>query len=68
MLTDNFPELIFNAVKDLPADKQREVYDFAAFLKGQKVIDIGDEHSFDGLIGVLKGPANLSAKHDEIYE
>ncbi len=67
MLIQNLPDMILSAVKELPEDKQQEVYDFASFLKKQTATGKGSA-SFDDLIGVLDGPADLSAKHDEIYE
>lgn len=67
MLTQNLPDMILSTVKELPEDKQQEVYDFASFLKKQRPVAKGGA-SFDDLVGVLEGPADLSSKHDEIYE
>jgi len=68
MLTQNLPDMILVAVKDLPQDKQQEVYDFASFLKKQNGTVSRGSASFDDLVGILEGPSDLSAKHNEIYE
>ena len=68
MLAHNLSDLILDTVKDLPQEKQQEVFDFAVFLKKQKSIIKKGNSSFNDLVGVLDGPADLSSKHDEIYE
>lgn len=68
MIMNNLSDLILNTLKELPQDKQQEVFDFAVFLKTQNGIPKKGNASFDDLVGVLDGPADLSAKHDEVYE
>lgn len=68
MLAHNISDLILDAVKELPQEKQQEVFDFAVFLKKQNGIFRKGNTSFDDLVGVLEGPADLSTKHGEIYE
>lgn len=68
MLSNNISDLILDTVKELPQEKQQEVFDFAVFLKKQNGTFKKNTANLDDLVGVLEGPADLSAKHDEIYE
>jgi hypothetical protein len=68
MLAHNLSDLILDTVKELPHEKQQEVFDFAVFLREQNGNLKKGTASFEDLVGVLEGPADLSAKHDEIYD
>jgi hypothetical protein len=68
MLTDNIPAKIVDTLKDLSPDKQQEVFDFANFLKQQRLAPADPASSIEDIIGILEGPADLSSKHDEIYD
>jgi hypothetical protein len=63
-------ERITHTVKELPYEKQQEVYDFAAFLKSKAKSEDheGSQSSLNDLIGIIDGPADLASKHDEIYD
>lgn len=62
-------QLINHTVEDLPYDKQQEVYDFAAYLKSKaKNAVTKNTSTLDNMIGILEGPPDLAANHDEIYD
>jgi hypothetical protein len=58
-------EELAHTVMDLPPDQQREVYDFAAFLKSRAKTTVLRSSPVD-LVGIIDGPADLAQKHDEI--
>jgi hypothetical protein len=64
---EKLTEEISHTVMDLPPDQQREVYDFASFLKS-KTKTVTMRSSPADLVGVIDGPADLAQKHDEIYD
>ncbi|OGS35661.1 MAG: hypothetical protein A2293_01570 [Elusimicrobia bacterium RIFOXYB2_FULL_49_7] len=68
MLSNNYSSLILDTVEDLSPEKQQEVYDFANFLKLQRITPADPSSSLEDIIGLFEGPANLSSKHDEIYD
>jgi hypothetical protein len=61
---------ISHDINELPYEKQREVYDFVAFLKSKTTTEtpVKSQSSLDELVGVFDGPADLASKHDEIYD
>ncbi|HAJ79021.1 MAG TPA: hypothetical protein DCO75_04555 [Fibrobacteres bacterium] len=63
-------EQITHTVKELPYEKQQEVYDFAAFLKNKTESkgNEGPQSSLNDLVGIIDGSADLASKHDEIYD
>jgi hypothetical protein len=62
------PDRIKRSVEDLPYDKQQEVYDFAEYLKTKWRSKAPKDASLADLIGIMEGPSDLSANHDEIYD
>jgi len=64
---EKLTEELSHTIMDLPPDQQREVYDFAAFLKSRTKTTVLRSSPVD-LVGIIDGPADLAQKHDEIYE
>ena len=68
MFSNNYSSMILDTVKDLPPEKQQEVYDFANFLKLQRLAPSDATSSIEDIVGLFEGPADLSSKHDEVYD
>jgi hypothetical protein len=64
----NLAERIAHTVQQLPYEKQAEVFDFAEYLRCRKSVHGPEKKGMSEMIGIIDGPADLSANHDEIYD
>ncbi len=51
-----------------PVTGKATVYNFASFLKVQRLAPVDASSSLEDIAGLFEGPADLSSKHDEVYD
>lgn len=66
--SDELTDKIKRTVEELPYEKQREVYDFAEYLRSKVKRKTTTGRSLADLVGIIEGPENMAATHDSIYD
>ncbi len=66
--SDELTDKIKRTLEELPYEKQREVYDFAEYLRSKVKRKNTTGKSLTDLIGLYEGPEDMAANHDAIYK
>ena len=61
-------EQIKHTVEELPYEKQQQIYDFAEYLKKKNNNARSDGSSLLKMVGTIKGPVDMAANHDAVYD